>query len=414
MADEIPFGLQAILGTPFVSTPGYGQAIGGLELLLAEAQRQQQAYIIEQYKLYGEDALTTLFANSNRETPQYIKDVTRSKILYIKNLLGASIRERNSTKKFVTISHNLDAEGTVIFNQGKMSGPSIGTFIQNAMIFGEVNAKLARGESVGEEFAGASAAKPDLQRILTELKVGTKMPTKANEITAVVPSGLISGGITGAATNATAIEKQLMGMLTDENLRKNLAIFELYTKMRNFLYIRTELTHPNNSWVLSRIHFVAIVLYIEIIIAMIRAWVETGIPIRAAKEHNWEETKKQASEKKAGRKYWADWADVPIKPHIDIKFESIGKDPVAGGFVTVSAHYDINIRDLDANEEGVNTNDVNIMLKNIEKLYLYRENILPYISGEGTGQAARNFFSILKELELPGWNMANMNLPINI
>lgn len=376
-----------------VTTIGYEGTphVVNLEELLKEVQSQQEKYIMEAYKLQGGNALKSLFEDSkrNEKTPQIINGIVQNKVDYIKALLATTIRERATATRFGKMASEIDESGEFTLTDTAWIKPTaLGTFVQDVMVFGGVR-------SLGGEtgFAGASAASSDLSIIMTELKESFS-PTK-------IHSGDISAGITGDKINETEMEKQLVSELAKENRRKNIAILQLYTKMRNFLFMKTELTHPSQTS--TRVRFSAIIIFIEILIQKIKDWMERDESATAWKEWN----KRNREAKPEERTKWQGPIPVP-SPSIRIE-RRIQKNPM-GKQITVTEGYSITFENLFNTMTGKTTDDLKEVIKNIQDLYLTRHDILLDITGPGKGDVARQFFASIKDMRIPAFNMGGVNI----
>lgn len=364
------FGVQT--GPPRITTP----ELAGREL----GQELGSSGAVGDFVKAIENAQQAWFEKNNigaKGLPKDVQTVVDNKVSYIQSMMAAALKARASAGIYNEISYEVSARGTMTFNQAWMNEKILGSFVQDIMIFGGVPGGMPKGAE--------TAALPDVEAIMTELKESFSPET--------LHSGMLTAGISikGAGKDTTEEEKYAASILRTEANKEAIAIIQLYNKMRNFLLLLTETpSHPGRTWgskTKTRVHFIAIVLFVELIIKEVRKWVEKGLSVQRGER--------------------------PIGAYVKVTTPQKIAKHTKGDEIIFTQQYHITFENLYANPpyNKEAKGGINQLLKNLESLYLKRVNLLDFITGPGKGKEAARFFSAIKNMEIPAFGTENLNLP---
>lgn len=307
--------------------------------------------------------------------PPEIETVVQNKIKTIEGMMAQSYENAATTGAFRSLGNYVrEGWGKTTFFKEWFEGQEtrdIGTFIQDLDVFGGVTGP-------------GGAQRGDIESIRTELKTSYSPEIiHSGQITVGIQSNYeINGAKISESKNPEAEAKKIL--TTTENL-ESAALLELYHKMRNLLLIHTKLSHPYGGRA-TRVRFVGIVLFVELIVKRMREWVKRGL---------------------GGNTGWG-------KQHVLIRKDSIKKDTV-NGMPGYTMTYHITLENLYATGKMLKgtqeiIKDFSTVLKNLDYLYMTRRDLLPYISGKGKKEAASQFFASIKDANIPSFTFGQLNI----
>lgn len=367
----------------------------------------QDDEILGEIKKKGIEGTLEEFFKDRKNIARAYQDTIGNKINHIVGMMSNSAKSqigRGIYEKYNREFELFRNTGKVKFNK-QTAGGILGDFIQDVMIFNQLGVP-------------GNAPLPDIYGILTEIKSYSSFEGDWNR------PGLKSGDITIGLnvkdnTNSTIID--LQNQLRANEAKELAAIIQLYIKMRNLLLIIPRIESGYTF------HFAAIVFYMEILIRKIIEWVNNGIEAEgkfgemfATGKYSYEtkmvggKPQKYLKINQANRPSYIE-ESIMHTPYIMVKEISREETTTVEGDVIAQVGYTIGFNNLTSSLVGgkwISQSDfyegIKNAMKNLEDLYMYRYDILEYISGEGSGDRASLFFSALLNDEIPVMNFENL------
>jgi|WetSurSiteA1Bulk_404760.scaffolds.fasta_scaffold00089_6 hypothetical protein len=368
--------MQIGFGKPFITTEEFGSYSSGkdLQYLIENIVERQEKYIENIMNTEGIKALPT----TNRDFPKTINKIVDNKIAYIEGLMGASARAIQQTNIYKDIAYQVSARGTITFGEAWMNAGTIGDFVQDISVFGGITGMVPVG----------NLPLPDILGIETELKESFAPKT--------IHTGQVTLGIEFQGAGTTEQEKYAEGILRNVSVKKYTAMLELYMKMKNLLLVISDIpAHPTLGGAQrTRVHFLAITLFVELILKEVEKWVDEGL-----KKYLTSTGYRGSLSGQRGITYTG--------PYVKISQSALKKNKTKTS-INYTQTYEMSFESLFS---GENTKKgINDLLKNLERIYLMRRDLLKFMSGIGQGKEARNFFGRIKNLEMPAFNFSNINI----
>jgi hypothetical protein len=355
-----PIGVE--LGSPIIMvTPELSREISSMmskkqvasNQSLVDSLKQAESGIIKA-KISESGAQNPVYAFLKKNNPEaakvYIENVNNS-LKYITDLLQTSYEVTLASDTFAmkskTLKYHMSQEGVVDFKDLAIDASVWGRFIQDRMVLGGVNAPSTPGNSSLPDIGGIFEIKQTWQT--DTIKVGT-----------------FTTGIKSTVTDISEI-KNIKESIKASEEKILLTALEIYIKMRNFLLIVTHRQDTYNTGKITKGTFIAVILYLNILMTEIMNWLREEFGV--------------------------------VKPKFTIREESgddIGKD--AEGNPVVQQAFKISFDNL-AVKKTSEDDAFKTMIKNIQKLYETRIDLLPFIK-QGDTEEARAFFGKLRNKEI--------------